>query len=132
MSRPDFERIRRNARVVQAGAGETATLRAYVSASAGAGAARFGAQPVQAFTDSIITGLFASDIFGAPRPQERDRGGGQIQDSRLMVTTDRSVHARDLLIWRGTAYRAAGESLPQNLGANVLWRTPLQLANPTG
>lgn len=132
MGRPDWERIGRNAGVVFAGAGETAVLRTWVSASAGAGAAHFGVQPPDHFADSLITALFASDIFGAPRPFERDRAGGQAQEARLQVTTTQPINARDEIIWRGTAYRIAGGAIPQHLGGQVLYRNSLVLAGPTG
>lgn len=130
MGRPDFERIRRNATVVFGGAGETATLRSYVSA--GDAAAHFGINAPPFYVETTITALFASDIFGAPRPQERDRAGGQAQEARLMVTTDRPVSSRDEIIWRGTAYRVQGDPVPQHLGGQVQYRNPLALAGPTG
>src|SRR3990167_9525778 len=128
MGRPDFEYVRGNARVVFGGAGETATLRTFVSA--GAGAAQFGVNPASFYAETVITALFASDIFGAPRPQERDRAGGQAQEARLMGTTDRPVAARDEIIWRGTAYRVQGDPVPQHLGGQVQYRNPLALAGP--
>ena len=90
------------------------------------------ANPAASYAETVITALFASDIFGAPRPQERDRAGGQAQEARLMVTTDRPVAARDEIIWRGTAYRVQGDPVPQHLGGQVQYRNPLALAGPTG
>ena len=130
MARPDFEYLRRNAHVVAAGAGETATLRAWVSAADGA--PHFGVQVSDYYANRLITALFASDIFGAPRPFERDRPGGQAQEARVQVTTDRPLNARDELIWRGTAYRVAGDAVPQHIGGHVLYRHSLVLAGPTG
>jgi hypothetical protein len=130
MSRPDFERIRRNAAVVLGGAGETATLRRYVSGTTGA--RRFGGANTYHYTEQIVTGMFASNIFGAPRPTERNFAGGQVQDSQLMVTLESAVGARDELVWRGTAYRVAGDAMPEVIGGRVLWRNPLALAGQTG
>lgn len=105
-------------------------LRTYVSA--GAGAPQYGVNPPDFFIETLVTALFASDIFGAPRPFERDRAGGQAQEARLQVTLDRPVGARDEIIWRGTAYRVAGDAIPQHVGGQVLYRNSLTLAGPTG
>lgn len=130
MSRPDVERIRRNAQAVFGGAGETATLRTYVSATTGA--AKFGAASTLHYAETIITGLFASNILGAPRPIEMQWPGGLTQAAELMVTTDRAIGAQDELVWRGSAYRAAGAAMPETLGGRAMWRSPLKLAAVTG
>ena len=130
MGRPDFELVRRNGNVVFGGAGETAVLRTFVSA--GAGAPQFGVNSPDYYAATLVTAMFASDIFGAPRPFERDRPGGQAQEARLQVTLDRPINARDEIIWRGTAYRVAGDSIPQHVGGQTLFRNSLTMAGPTG
>ena len=122
---PDADRIRRNAAVVFAGAGETATLRAYVSA--GAGTPQYGVAGQFYYTTLLITGL-----FHRISPAESDQPGGQTQAAQFGVTTDRQVGARDEVIWNGTAYRLDGNPTPAHLGGRVLWRSPLRLAGATG
>lgn len=129
MTRPDFERIRRNAQTVFSGNGETATLRTYVSASAGA--PKYGVGEQFNYAETIITAMFASNLFGAPRPSERDWPGGQTQNADLMMTTDRAIDARDEIVWRGTAYRVAGAAMPETIGGRVMYRNPLKLASKT-
>lgn len=127
MSRPDFERIKRNANVVFAGAGETALLRTFVSASAGS--PQYGVGDSFNYTETIVTAMFAAALFGAPRPTEQAWPGGQTQMADLMMTTDRAIGARDEVVWRGTAYRIAGEAMPEHLGGHIMFRNPLKLAS---
>src|SRR3989304_2221217 len=130
MSRPDFELIRRNSQTVFSGNGETAIIRQYVSGIAGT--PKFGVADTLAYTETIITAMFASTLFGAPRPTERGYAGGQAQDASLMMTTDSPIGAQSEIIWRGTAYRVAGATMPQNIGGHVMYRNPLTLAARTG
>lgn len=130
MSRPDFESIRRNAAVVFGGAGETAILRQYVSGTSGT--PKYGVLDQHNYVSVVITGLFASNIFGAPRPTERMTPGGETQNAMLMMTTDRPLGARDELIWQGTAYRVDGAAMPEHIGGRVMYRSPLKLAGGTG
>ena len=130
MTRPDSERIKRNTQTVFGGAGETATIRAYVSGTTGAG--RFGVSNTFNYTEVVVTALFASNLFGAPRPSERNLAGGQAQNAELMMTTDTIIHAQSEIVWRGTAYRIAGAAMPQVIGGRILWRNPLTLASVTG
>lgn len=130
MTRPDVERLRRNAATVFSGNGETATLRTYVSASAGA--PQFGVAHGLTYNERIITAMFASNIFGAPRPNERAWPAGLTQNAELMMTTEWPVDARDEVVWRGTAYRVAGAAMPETIGGRVMYRNPLRLAAQTG
>lgn len=123
--RPDFERIRREAANVFAGAGQTALLRTFVTASAGN--PRFGIADSLVYSSAIITALFAM-----VNHSEQDRAGGQTPQGTPMMSTDRLIRPRDEVIWLGTAYRAAGAPMPETIGGRVMWRTPLVLANVTG
>lgn len=127
MRRPDVDRVNRNFSGIQAGAGETALLRVYVSASAGV--PQFGVQAGQAFRDELVTGLFT---IPEGTPREYQGPGGQAQAAQLQVTLDRAVAARDELLWRGSAYRLAGPAMPTVLGGRTVWRSPLVLAAATG
>src|SRR3990172_3398259 len=91
MSRPDPARIRRNALDVIGNAGETATVRQYVSGVTGT--PKFGAATTFNYIERVVTGLFASTLFGAPRPNERDLAGGQAQNADMLFTTE-SASAR--------------------------------------
>jgi hypothetical protein len=125
--RPDPQRVQAQAAVIFAGAGETATLRTYLSTSAGA--ARYGAADTFNYRESLITGLF---YVHRARPSEGQRPGGQVMDAGLFVATVAPVGARDQLIWRGSAYRADGSPWPEVLGGRTQWHTPIALSNPTG
>lgn len=125
--RPDPEVLRRNAQVVFGGAGETARLRVYVSAQAGPG--KFGAGNAPSYTERVVTG-----IVSVPRvndlPVEHDTPGGQVQAAPLLILSlPDAVGPRDELIWRGTAFRIAGQPLPEVIGGRVLWRNLLTVAN---
>lgn len=128
--RPDFEYVRRNAQAVFANAGEVVKLRTYVSGTTGT--PKYGVGTVLNYTETTITGMFASNIFGAPRPTERMGPGGQTQEAQLMVTTERALGTQDEIIWQGTAYRLDGAAIPQVLGGRIMFRSPLKLAAGTG
>lgn len=125
MSRPDPARIARNAAVIFDGAGEAATLRAYVSASAAQ--PKFGVGVAYTYVNIPITGL-----FHRIEPRETDMPGGQTQAAQLGITTDRAVGARDEVLWLGTAYRLDGNPTPITLAGRSLWRSPLKMAGATG
>ena len=130
MSRPDFERIRQNSQVIFSGNGESVTIRVYVSGVTGA--AKYGVADTLAYTETTITAMFASNLFGAPRPAERNYPGGQVQAAELMMTTETPIGAQSEIVWRGTAYRVAGAAMPENIGGYVMYRNPLTLAAKTG
>lgn len=130
MSKPDFELIRRNSQTVFSGNGETATVRLYVSGVTGA--SKYGVADTLAYTETTITAMFASNLFGAPRPTERQYGGGQAQAAEMMMTTNSPIGAQSEIVWRGTAYRIAGAAMPQNIGGHIMYRNPLTLAAKTG
>ena len=123
--RPDPVRIRNNAAVIFDGAGATASLRSYVSASAGN--PRFGVGPGFYYQTLPFVGL-----FGYLQPQERDQPGGQTQASQFGVTTEFPVKTTDEVIWNSTAYRLDGNPVETRLGGRVLWRSPLKMAGATG
>ena len=120
--RPDFERIRRNASVIQAGAGETAQVRTW--ASAGAGAPQYGVEGTQAYTTRIITALFSRHT-----PMENKMGGGTIATSMPEVTLLEPLGVRDEIVWEGTAWRVDGAAIPTHLGGRPMYRHLLKQAN---
>ena len=126
MTRPDFERLRREAEAVYAGAGEPMTLRVWVSA--GGGAAQYGVQAQQYYTETMLTGLLKQY-----NPRLAALQGGNIQTDMLFVTLPVEMKSRDELIYRGSAYLADGNADPETFGVGrVLYHTPLRLANVTG
>ena len=124
MGRPDAALIRRNAQVVFAGAGETATLRAYVSGVSGT--PRYGVGDTQAYMAHTITGL-----FGFANAPESLQAGGLTVANQLYISTETAIGPRDELDWRGTAYRVDGAPMPMNLGGRLGWRSPLRLVAVT-
>src|SRR3990167_3111833 len=130
MSRTDPARIHSNALAVIANAGETATVRQYISGTTGT--PKFGAATTFNYIERTVTGLFASTLFGAPRPNERDLAGGQAQNADMLFTTLSALGAQDEIVWRGSAHGRAGAAMPENLGGRVLFRQQLRLASKTG
>lgn len=125
--RPDLEALRRQTQTLLWGAGETARQRIYVSASAGAEA--YGATNSYYYTERVVTGIFSiprqSDL-----PLEHSLPGGQVISTPLfMVTLPDPIAFQDELIWRGSAWRAAGPGVPETIGGRVMWRGPLTLSD---
>lgn len=126
MSRPDWEAVKRNAGVVFAGAGETAIVRRYVSGTSGS--PQFGVAVTRNYTPILITGLFYTK-----KDRERDLPGGQTYaNPQLMLSVPSALDARDEVLWRGTLYRAAGNSIPESIGGRMQFTIPLVQSGPTG
>ena len=122
MSRPDFQRLRRNMDVLYTGAGNDFVLRQYVRSSAGAGGL-FGYEDQPQYVTRTVIGLFQRYS-----PAEIQRMGGQLQGSDLFVTTDFPLSTLDELIWDGSVYRVAGNVDKQDFGNNhVSYHSPLKL-----
>src|SRR5512139_241444 len=119
MTRPDFERMRREADYLYAGAGESVTWRKWVSA--GVGAAQYGVQPQNYYVETSLTGLLKNYD-----PHLAAYQGGQAQTDALYITLPVQMGARDELIYNGSAY-------PETFGVGrVMYSHPLKLANITG
>jgi hypothetical protein len=118
--------MRRESQTIIGGAGEAATLKKWVGDTTGA--ARFGVQNVNNYTDLVITALFKSmgpTIIAAP--------GGWIQVNALSVTLPFEMTPRDQIIYAGSAYRVDGNPDRETFGAGkVLYNHPLKLASITG
>lgn len=128
MPQIDPHRIARNAGHVFTNAGETATLRKFASASAGANL--FGYGPQMTYSQYTITGLFYYGIYTNPR--EIQEPGGQTTNGQLFIATQFPISQRDEITWRGTAMRVNGDVIPENLGGRFQYRAPLVLASRTG
>ena|SRR3990167_2723186 len=126
MSRPDWESVKRAAGEVFTGAGETATVRRYVSGTTGS--PQFGVASVLESIPLTITGLFYTK-----RDRERDLPGGQsYANPQLMMSMPSALHPRDEILWRGQLYRAAGNSIPEIIGGRMQFTIPLVQSGPTG
>lgn len=110
---PDRTRIGQQSDTIFQHAGQTATWRAYVSASAGVSVAGFGSTPY--YREQTITGLFAP----LPSNPEVQTPAGMIAADMLQVTTRERLSRRDELRWRGAAYRIESDPSPATL--NGFW-----------
>lgn len=119
---PDFERIRRNLSVIQAGAGETATVRIW--ASAASGSPQYGVAGQDFYSTRIVTALFSMR-----QPIERLEPGGLPQSEMPTVTLNEPLGNRDEIVWNGTAYRIEGAAIPAHLGGRASWAHQLKQAN---
>lgn len=124
--RPDTERLHRQSIHVVAGAGEVATWRKWITASAGSN--QFGVQNQNVYVETTITGLFQR--FD---PKLAQYAGGNIQVAALYVTLPVQLSPRDEIVWEGSAYRLDGNPDHETMGwGHVLWNHPLKLSNITG
>ena len=129
MPQIDPYRIARNSNHIFTNAGETATLRRYISASAGSPIYGYGPQNMY-FSAFTITGLFYWG--GHSNPRERLQAGGITTEGKLFVATQFAIDQRDEITWRGTAMRVDGDVIPENLGGRFQYRAPLVVAGRTG
>lgn len=126
MTRPDFERMRRESQTIIGGAGESMTWRKWVSAAGGAN--QYGLQTQNFYTEFQTTGLLKQYD-----PRLKSFAGGQSQEGTLYVTLPFEMGARDELIYAGSAFRVDGNADRETFGAGrVLFNHSLRLANITG
>lgn len=125
MPRIDSARISQQWGAVFANHGETATLREYVSASAGR--PQFGLASQPQYRERTITALFGTKAI--PLAREAQVAGGLTMSNELRITTDLPLDPRSEIVWRGTAYRVDGQGTPQVMGGRVMWWTPIKAAN---
>jgi len=106
---PDPTRIAQQQATIFQYAGQTATWREYISASAGVAVAGFGSTPY--YAERTITALFAP----LPRAPELQGAAGMIVSDEFMVTTTQPVQRMDELRWRGERYRVESDPSPATL-----------------
>jgi hypothetical protein len=107
--RPDFGQHARQQRDIAQFVGETATLRAYVSASAGVPQYGIGNEP--RYAERTVTGLFRPMTM-----EEIQAAGGQYIAGDMQATLiDCIPTTADEVIWRGVAYRVESDALPQRI-----------------
>lgn len=126
MTRPDFERLRRDAQDVYIGAGEPATVMRWTGAATGN--PRFGVQNQDGYLVHSVTALFKN-----MRPMIQNMQGGWTQNNQLFVTLPFELSPRDQIVYAGSAYRVDGNPDRETFGAGrVLYHHPLKLASITG
>lgn len=106
---PDPSRIAQQQAQIMQFAGQTATWRQYVSASAGVSVAGFGSTPF--YAERTITALFAP----LPRAPEAQQPAGMIISDEFQVTTREHLQRQDELRWRGERYRVESDPSPATL-----------------
>lgn len=126
MGRPDFKQAQRDLRQIAQYVGETATWRAYVSASAGIPAAGVGDEPC--YDERTITGVFRAALF-----DEVAAAGGTFYAGDVIATLlDCKPGARDEVQWSGTNYRLVSDTMPQAIHHRQSWRMVLRRGDATG
>ena len=89
-------------------AGQTATWRQYISASAGVNAAGFGDAPQ--FREQTITAL-----FGDVKAPETPYAAGMIAAADIYAVMRERPARQDELLWRGVSYRVESDPAPARL-----------------
>lgn len=100
-------------------AGQVATWRQYLSASASVPAAGLGSIPV--YRETTITAL-----FGAVNQPETPMPGGNVAGAEIYAVTREAIGREDVLVWRGVSYRVEGVPSPARLAGT--WTVMLRRA----
>lgn len=102
---PDYQHlstIRQGLSAIMQNAGQVATWRQYISASAGL--AEFGQGTALYYVPRIVTG-----VFEPLRAQEVWQAGGNYQMGDVRVATFEPVNKRDEIQWEGNRYQAISD-----------------------
>jgi hypothetical protein len=91
-------------------AGQTATWRQWISASAGNASIGYGDKPF--YRQQTITALFANANQVVGTNTEGQYPGGQFPSGMLMMTTRYPVSYRDEILYNGRRYRIDADSQP--------------------
>ena len=121
---PDYQRfanIRQGLSAILQYAGQTATWRQFISASAGL--AEFGMGTANSYVARPFTG-----IFDAVKPQEIWQAGGFILAGDVWVTTIEPLAKRDEVQWDGARYQVVTEAAPMTLFGTAAGRTLIRRA----
>lgn len=93
-------------------AGQTATWRQYISASAGVAVAGFGS--AVSYREQTITAVFGgggANMGGTVLTNlQTQRAAGQLAAGTVRVTTEERLSDRDEIIWNGIRYRVDTDS----------------------
>ena len=121
---PDANRIsliRQNLSAIMAYAGQTATWRYYISASAGQ--AEYGQATSLYYVQRTITGVFA-DV----KPQEVWMAGGKVLAGDLWLTTFAPLSERDEIQWAGGRYQVESEAVNVTLFGSAAGKSLIRRA----
>lgn len=116
-----LSRIRQNLSALNQNAGETATWRQYISASAGL--AEYGQGTAQYYVNRLVTAQF----FGV-KPMEIWQAGGQILAGDLWCLTPLPISERDEVQYEGGRYMAVGEPIAISLFGSAASKVLLRRA----
>ena len=99
-------------------AGQTATWKQYISASAGVPEAGIGTTPF--YRHQLITALFKSTVGFTLTQPEYQHPAGMTIDSDFLVVTQQRLNRQDELLWMGSAWRIDSDSQPNKLDGTWL------------
>ena len=113
--------IKQGLSAIMSYAGETATWRQYVSASAGL--AEYGLGSSNYYVTRLITG-----VFNPVKPQEVWQAGGQLMAGDVWVTTFLPLNQRDEINWGGSRYMSISDPKDVTLFGTAASQTVLRRA----
>ena len=119
---PDYQRfanIRQGLSAILQYAGQTATWRAYISASAGL--AEFGLGTGLSYVQKPITA-----VFDPVRAQEIWQAGGTYQAGDLRMATVEPVSRRDEIQWEGNRYHVVSDPISVSLFGTAFSQTVIR------
>jgi len=120
MGRPDYGQIQRNLRSIGSYVGQTAIIRHYVSASAGAAAAGISDEPQ--YVERLITAMMTFVTF-----DELQQVGGMFIEGDVKATLiDYHPQSEDEVRYSGTIYRVESEPAAQMILGQTGWRVLLR------
>ena len=104
-------------------AGQTATWRQYISASASAGASlSFGSAFY--YRQQIITAYFGNRVI--EQVPERQTPAGMLAAANVWMVCREQIGRRDEILWRGSTYRVDGDPVPAYIASH--WAVGLKRA----
>lgn len=105
-------------------AGQTATWRQYISASAVTSSARYaGFSDAPRYQERTITAL-----FGRVEQNEQQQAAGMMAAADIFAVTREPIGRQDEITWQGTTYRVEGVPVPARIAGT--WTVMLKRANP--
>lgn len=121
---PNRNRINNQRGVIFRDAGQTATLRTFVSATVGDSFAGFG--DTLSYNDRVITAMFGA--FVLPGVPEVQQPGGMIANNMMTVTTRERVDRDDILLWQGETWRIESDPVKSVMDGN--WQFQIKRSSP--
>lgn len=113
---PQTQRIASELTDIFRHAGQTATWRQYISASAGVSVAGFGSSAF--YREQTITAVFGQYVL--PAIVENQREAGIVVQGVFNVTTREKLARNDELIWNSVTYRIESEPVPARMAGTWL------------